>query len=199
VTSMGSYLTKGGPVSRDGHAALLPVVMTSTDEDVLSDDAKTLVRSVRSVETPDGFRTYVTGTATLSNEFNEIVEEDVQSGESIGIVVALIVLVAVLGAVVAGIVIVSVRQASGLSPWAPEAVVTRRLGRRTEPAIQKISQLEPPRTWAWHAGGGLVRGGSGGRSEAWASSGRRYWVGGTRPPAVPEATLAATKEGTKRR
>jgi hypothetical protein len=72
---------------------------------------------------------------------------------------------------VAGIVIVSVRQASGLSPWAPEAVVTRRLGRRTEPAIQKISQLEPPRTWAWHAGGGPVRGGSGGRSEAWASSG----------------------------
>jgi uncharacterized membrane protein YdfJ with MMPL/SSD domain len=104
VASVGSYLTEDGPVSEEGHAALLPVVMTSTDEDVLSDDAKTLERSVRSVDTPDGFEIYVTGTATLFNEFQEIVEEDAQTGESIGIVVALIVLVAVLGAVVAGVI-----------------------------------------------------------------------------------------------
>jgi RND superfamily putative drug exporter len=104
VTSVGSYLTEDGPVSEEGHAALLPIVMTSTDEDVLSDDAKALERSVRSVEAPDGFQTYVTGSATLFNEFQEIVEEDAQTGESIGIVVALIVLVAVLGAVVAGVI-----------------------------------------------------------------------------------------------
>jgi RND superfamily putative drug exporter len=104
VTSVGSYLTEDGPVSDEGHAALLPVGMTSTDEDVLSDDATTLGQAVRSVEAPDGFETFVVGQATLFNEFQTIIEEDIQKGESIGVIVALIVLVVVLGAVVAGFI-----------------------------------------------------------------------------------------------
>jgi RND superfamily putative drug exporter len=104
VRSVGSYLTEEGPVSEEGHAALLPVLMTSTDEDVLSDDAKTLEWSVQSVDAPQGFDTYVTGSATLFNEFQEIAEQDAQTGEGIGIVVALVVLVVVLGAVVAGVI-----------------------------------------------------------------------------------------------
>ena len=59
---MGSYLTEDGPVSEEGHAALLPVLMTSTDEDLLSDDAKTArTRRSRSVEAPEGFETYFAG------------------------------------------------------------------------------------------------------------------------------------------
>jgi uncharacterized membrane protein YdfJ with MMPL/SSD domain len=104
VTSVGSYLTEDGPVSEEGHAALLPVLMTSTDEDVLSDDAKTVERAVRSAAAPEGFETYFAGPASIFNEFQEIVEEDIQKGESIGVIVALIVLVVVLGAVVAGII-----------------------------------------------------------------------------------------------
>jgi RND superfamily putative drug exporter len=104
VTSVGSYLTQDGPVSDEGHAALLPVLMTSTDEDVLSDDANDLGQAVRSVEVPDGFETFVVGQATLFNEFQVIIEEDIQKGESIGVIVALVVLVVVLGAVVAGFI-----------------------------------------------------------------------------------------------
>ena len=104
VTSVGSYLTEDGPVSEEGHAALLPVLMTSTDEDVLSDDAKTVESAVRSVEAPEGFETYFAGPASVFNEFQEVIEEDIQKGESIGVLVALIVLVVVLGAVVAGII-----------------------------------------------------------------------------------------------
>jgi RND superfamily putative drug exporter len=104
VTSVGSYLTEDGPVSEEGHAALLPVLMTSTDEDVLSDDAKTVEAAVRSVEAPEGFETYFAGPASVFNEFQEVIEEDIQKGESIGILVALIVLIVVLGAVVAGII-----------------------------------------------------------------------------------------------
>jgi RND superfamily putative drug exporter len=104
VTSVGSYLTQDGPVSDEGHAALLPVLMTSTDEDVLSDDANALGQAVRSVEVPDGFETFVVGQATLFNEFQVIIEEDIQKGESIGVIVALVVLVVVLGAVVAGFI-----------------------------------------------------------------------------------------------
>jgi uncharacterized membrane protein YdfJ with MMPL/SSD domain len=104
VTSVGSYLSEDGPVSEEGHAALLPVLMTSTDEDVLSDDAKTVEAAVRSVEAPEGFETYFAGPASVFNEFQEVIEEDIQKGESIGILVALIVLIVVLGAVVAGVI-----------------------------------------------------------------------------------------------
>jgi RND superfamily putative drug exporter len=104
VRSVGSYLTEDGPVSESGRAVLLPVLMTSTDEDVLSDDAKRLDEAVTSVDRPDGFETHVAGPATLFNQFNEIIEEDIQKGESIGAMVALIVLLVVLGAVVAGLI-----------------------------------------------------------------------------------------------
>jgi RND superfamily putative drug exporter len=104
VTSVGSFLTEDGPVSESGRAVLLPVLMTATDEDELSDDAKLLDEAVTSVERPDGFETHVAGPATLFNQFNEIIEEDIQKGEGIGSIVALIVLLVVLGAVVAGVI-----------------------------------------------------------------------------------------------
>jgi RND superfamily putative drug exporter len=104
VKSVGSFLTENGPVSESGRAVLLPVLMTSTDEDVLSDDAKLLDEAVTSVERPDGFETHVAGPATLFNQFNEIIEEDIAKGEGIGSIVALIVLLVVLGAVVAGLI-----------------------------------------------------------------------------------------------
>jgi putative drug exporter of the RND superfamily len=104
VTHVGSYLTEDGPVSDDGDSALLPVLMTETDEDRLSEDALLLEDAVRSVQAPEGFETHVVGPATVFNEFQEVIEEDIAKGETIGIVVALIVLLVVLGAVVAGIV-----------------------------------------------------------------------------------------------
>jgi putative drug exporter of the RND superfamily len=104
VRHVGSYLTEDGQVSEDGDSALLPVLMTHTDEDVLSDDAVLLDEAVRSVEAPEGFETYLVGPATVFNEFQEVIEEDIAKGETIGVVVALVVLLVVLGAVVAGIV-----------------------------------------------------------------------------------------------
>jgi putative drug exporter of the RND superfamily len=104
VTTVGSYLTEDGPVSESGRAVLMPVLMTETDEDELSDDAVLLDEAVHSVDRPDGFETHVAGPATLFNQFNEIIEEDIQKGESIGAIVALIVLLVVLGAVVAGLI-----------------------------------------------------------------------------------------------
>jgi uncharacterized protein YndB with AHSA1/START domain len=55
--------------------------------------------------------------------------------------------------------VVSVRQ-EGNGPLAvgSRAVVTRRLGRRTVPGTEEITELKPPRTWSWRAGGGPVRG-----------------------------------------
>ena len=104
VKSVGSYLTEDGPVSESGRAVLLPVLMTETDEDALADDAKLLDEAVTSVERPEGFETHVAGPATLFNQFNEIIEEDIAKGEGIGSIVALIVLLVVLGSVVAGLI-----------------------------------------------------------------------------------------------
>ena len=104
VTGVGSYLTEDGPVSEDGRTVLLPVLMTKTDEDRLSEDATRLGEAVNSVDVPEGFETFVAGPSTLFNEFQTIIEEDIAKGESIGVIVALIVLVVVLGAVVAGLI-----------------------------------------------------------------------------------------------
>ena len=104
VRDVGSFLTEDGPVSESRRAVLMPVLMTETDEDELSDDAKLLDEAVTSVERPEGFETHVAGPATLFNQFNEIIEEDIQKGEGIGSIVALIVLLVVLGAVVAGVI-----------------------------------------------------------------------------------------------
>ena len=104
VKSVGSFLTEDGPVSESGRAVLLPVLMTETDEDELSDDAELLDEAVTSVERPEGFETHVAGPATLFNQFTEIIEEDIVKGEGIGSIVALIVLLVVLGAVVAGLI-----------------------------------------------------------------------------------------------
>ncbi|MGH2589866.1 MAG: MMPL family transporter, partial [Actinomycetota bacterium] len=104
VTDVGSYLTEDGQVSDDRDTALLPVLMTETDEDILGDDARLLEEAVRSVEAPPGFETFIVGQATVFNEFQEIIEEDIAKGESIGVIVALVVLVVVLGAVVAGFI-----------------------------------------------------------------------------------------------
>ncbi len=104
VRHVGSYLTEDGPVSPDGRTVLLPVLMTKTDEDVLGDDVALVKDAVESVGTPAGFETHVAGPITVFNEFQKIIEEDIQKGESIGVIVALIVLVVVLGAVVAGFI-----------------------------------------------------------------------------------------------
>ncbi len=104
VTGVGSFLTEDGPVSEDGRTVLLPVLMTETDEDRLSEDATRLGEAVNSVDVPEGFETFIAGPATLFNEFQTIIEEDIAKGESIGVIVALIVLVVVLGAVVAGLI-----------------------------------------------------------------------------------------------
>ncbi len=104
VRHAGSFLTGDGPVSADGRTALLPVALTASGHDQVLDDAELLGATVAAVTPPAGFESRVAGPATLENEFVRIAEEDLARGESIGLVVALVVLIGVFGAVVAGIV-----------------------------------------------------------------------------------------------
>lgn len=102
IVSTGSYLTEDGPVSESGSTVILPVDLAGADADEFSSNAQTLRELVHDVEAPAGLEALVAGPATLNNDFNEIAEQDLATGETIGIGVALVVLVYVFGSIVAG-------------------------------------------------------------------------------------------------
>jgi RND superfamily putative drug exporter len=104
VDHVGSYLTEDGPVSENGHSTLLPVTLAGDDHNAVGESAERLAEAVKDVEAPAGFEALVAGPATLENEFIRLAEEGLQQGETIGLAVALVVLVFVFGAVVAGLV-----------------------------------------------------------------------------------------------
>jgi putative drug exporter of the RND superfamily len=102
VTSTASFYQTDDPtmVSEDRHATLVPIVMAGT-----MDDAQENVDRLHEVtDRIDGdFRALVAGEATLFKDFNDLAEEDLRRGESIGILVALVVLAVVFGALVAAL------------------------------------------------------------------------------------------------
>ncbi len=87
-----------GLLSKDRHATLIPVQ--------LQDNTDAIVSKVRVVadgpQTP-GFTVQVAGGPVLNADFSKIAEEDLRKGESIGILVALLVLIVVFGAIVAAL------------------------------------------------------------------------------------------------
>jgi putative drug exporter of the RND superfamily len=89
----------GGLVSRDGGATLIPV-------DLKDDELSTIeeLRSIARQARPDGFTVQVAGQGVMFADFTEMAEEDLRRGETIGIGIALIVLIVVFAAVVAAIV-----------------------------------------------------------------------------------------------
>ncbi len=104
VSHVGSYLTGDGLVSESGYSTLLPVTVAGADHTETGEHAELLVEAVDATETPDGLAALVAGPATLENDFIRLAEEGLQQGETIGLAVALVVLVFVFGAVVAGLI-----------------------------------------------------------------------------------------------
>ncbi|MGH2788500.1 MAG: MMPL family transporter [Actinomycetota bacterium] len=104
VHHVGSYLTNEGPVSETGRSTLLPVTLAGVDHTAAGEKAEVLVDTVKKVEAPEGFEALVAGPATLENDFIRLAEEGLEQGETIGLAVALVVLVFVFGAVVAGLI-----------------------------------------------------------------------------------------------
>ena len=88
-------------VSADGRSRLVTVVLANTDLDEASEDAVDLGEAIAVVDAPDGVVARLFGQATISDDFVELAEEGLRKGESIGIVVALVVLLIVIGAAVA--------------------------------------------------------------------------------------------------
>jgi putative drug exporter of the RND superfamily len=103
-----------GLVSEDRSATLIPVSLKS-DETVTVDALREVIDANRS----EGFTVQLAGQATMNADFTTIAEEDARKGESIGALVALVVLVVVFGSIIAalvplGIAIVAIGIALGI-------------------------------------------------------------------------------------
>jgi RND superfamily putative drug exporter len=101
-------------VSSDRHAMLIPINIPDTDDAGPVEDVA--ARADRDV----AFDVAVTGNQTIDNDFNELSQHDLKSGElQFGIPAALVILILVFGAIVAGLVpllmaIISIIVALGL-------------------------------------------------------------------------------------
>ena len=88
-----------GLVSQDKHYTLIPVTLKDFEDATIQK-----LRDIAASTEASGFSVQMAGTGSLNVDFTKIAEEDLRKGESIGIGVALIVLIIVFGAIVAAIV-----------------------------------------------------------------------------------------------
>jgi uncharacterized membrane protein YdfJ with MMPL/SSD domain len=99
ASNVRSFLdTRDAPVSRDGHAALVQLLIGS-------DSDAGPVESVVEKANADAFSVTITGDHTVGYDFGKQSQKDLENGElAFGLPAALIVLILVFGAVVAGLV-----------------------------------------------------------------------------------------------
>jgi RND superfamily putative drug exporter len=88
-----------GMVSEDGQATLISVPLVDTEVSTIDD-----LRAVAEEAKPEGFSVQVAGQGVLFADFSQMAEEDLRRGETIGIAIALIILIVVFASVVAAIV-----------------------------------------------------------------------------------------------
>jgi RND superfamily putative drug exporter len=107
-----------GLVSADGHTTIIPVTISAglNDATDLTDSYLDLVHSYKT----DAVDVMPIGDLSINHEFNTVSEQDLKTGESIGIVAALAILVIVFGALVAAGVpillsVLSIAIATGLA------------------------------------------------------------------------------------
>jgi RND superfamily putative drug exporter len=91
-----------GPIpSQDGTAVLFTIVLAGDSDETAAHVEQ--LNSLREEFSAGGTTMYMLGEATSTDDFKKISEEDLQKGEFIGIVVAIVVLLVVFGSLIAGV------------------------------------------------------------------------------------------------
>jgi putative drug exporter of the RND superfamily len=90
-------------VSKDRRTLLLPVVIADPKSNK-KDDVFPDLHRVANQTAPSGITTQLFGAQSLNSDSNKISEKDLRTGETIGILVAIVVLVIVFGAIVSGLI-----------------------------------------------------------------------------------------------
>jgi RND superfamily putative drug exporter len=91
-------------ISTDRHSTLIPLSMPGGAVNEAHTRIGPVLALADAADGQGGFRVLVTGDATLSRDFTQLSESDLQTGEAIGIPIALLILLAVFGTVVAALV-----------------------------------------------------------------------------------------------
>lgn len=89
-------------VSEDRRTSILTFEMAGTLDDAIS-NAKELLAIAKMADGEDNFRVLIAGEASVTHESNELATSDIKKGESIGVPVALIILLVLFGAVLAAV------------------------------------------------------------------------------------------------
>jgi RND superfamily putative drug exporter len=87
-----------GLVSKDEHATLITVALKDTELSTIEE-----LRALADRERPEGFSVQIAGQGALFADFTEIAEQDLRRGETIGIGIALIILIAVFASLIAAV------------------------------------------------------------------------------------------------
>ena len=99
--SVVSFYTTDNPalVSADRHSTIVSVVLEGSLDEAIArvPDYEAALASAQT----DGYLVYSVGDATMSDAFSRIADEDLAKGETIGIPVAIVILIVLLGALVA--------------------------------------------------------------------------------------------------
>lgn len=105
IESITTYSQTGIPglVSADGRTTIIPITMAG-DLDTAVANIKDVVNIVNDENGKDGFEVYISGIATIGNDFNHAAERDIVRGEMIGGVIALVILLLVLGTAVSAFI-----------------------------------------------------------------------------------------------
>ncbi len=116
-----------GLVSADRRTTIIPVTLTGSLEDAVENGADFLALVHGQRDAAPGFEVLTVGDASLNEEINTIVEEDLVRGEGIGAGVAFLILIVVFGALIAAFVpiilaVVAIAIAFGLTAIVSQAV-----------------------------------------------------------------------------
>ena len=129
VTGLGDEIVESGVhyyltgdeslVSSDRRTTLIPITMAG-DSTAATKNIKDVREVLSTAGGPPGFELLITGQATAQNDLVEINQKDSETGESIAIPIALLILVVVFGALVAAVVpviiaVISIAIAMGLT------------------------------------------------------------------------------------
>src|SRR3990170_2059130 len=92
-----------GLVSADRHGTIIALTMAGSFDDAVT-NVEDIIGIVEAANGKQSFEVYVSGNASVSRDFNVASEKDLARGETVGGLIALVILILVFGAVVAALV-----------------------------------------------------------------------------------------------
>jgi putative drug exporter of the RND superfamily len=124
ITSVGTPWSGGGDqlIAKSGTTVLIPVTMSGDVNDARK-NAEDLLKVTRAASVKDGVQVRVAGLGSIDVDTNAVAENDLKTGEGIGILIGLVILAFVFGALVSALLPVGLAIASIIVALALTALI----------------------------------------------------------------------------